>query len=415
MIHSIWQQVQTFFNNYPFISWIKLVLLMAAAWIFFLVTRKIILKLASGAVEKTRNQWDDYLFENGFFNRISLYIPLIAVYSLAGWISDYEGVLKKICQVGMVLITARVLSLFLEALLMGLQKRQGKGRSISGIMQAGKLIIYLLAFILSTAMVMERSPLALLSGIGAMTAIITLVFKDTILSLVASIQFSLNKTLKVGDWIEVPEAGADGDVVDITLHNVMVQNWDKTLITIPTHKFLEQGFKNWKGMADAGGRRIKRSLLIDLRSVEFLEKEGVDKLRKIRLLKDYLDQKEEEIDSINKQHPDDQTMTVNGRNFTNLGIFRKYAELYLKAQPGIRQDMTLMVRQLEPRDRGVPLEIYCFTNDTAWINYESIQADIFDHLIAAVPWFGLRLYQNPSGGDLAGWLAPDPAADTPHS
>jgi miniconductance mechanosensitive channel len=401
---AFWDWIVVFAETYSLLPWLKLVIILVGAWVFFLLTRKILIAITQGAVERTKNKWDDYLYKKGFFNRLSLFVPLVLIYATAGWPGLFEELLRKICMVSMVLVGARVMSLFLESFLTMLQKKQDKSHSISGIIQAAKLLIYLIGFILAAALIMDRSPLALLSGIGAMTAILTLVFKDTILSLVASIQFSLNKTLKVGDWIEVPEVGADGDVVDITLHNVMVQNWDKTLITIPTHKFLELGFKNWKGMADAGGRRIKRSLLIDLHSVEFLTPRKLAELKKIQLIKEYIEARDLEIDSFNKEKQADRCLPVNGRNQTNLGVFRIYTEQYLKSLSVLRQDMTLMVRQLEPGDKGIPIQIYCFTADTVWANYEAIQADIFDHLIAAVPWFGLRLHQNPGSGDLAGLL-----------
>nr|MDA3852256.1 mechanosensitive ion channel family protein [Spirochaetaceae bacterium] len=362
--------------------------------------RRLLVRLAGSAVKRTKNTWDDYLYNAGFFNRIALFLPVVLVYSLAPWVDFYPLLIKKISQALLIFFGARAMSLFVESIFMSFQKKQSKGRSLSGLVQAGKMTIYIMAFLLVIATLMERSPLALLSGIGAMTAILTLIFKDTILSLVASIQFSLNKTLKVGDWIEMPEMGADGDVVDITLHNVMVQNWDKTLITIPTHRFLEQGFKNWKGMSDAGGRRIKRSIKVDLQSVEFLTPEKRLQLQKVQLLKDFLLIRQQEIDLENKKNLADLSLPFNGRTQTNLGVFRAYAEAYVRNRQDIRKDMTLMVRQLEPTEQGVALQVYCFTTETAWTRYESIQADIFDHLMAAIPWFGLRLYQNPSGGDL---------------
>jgi len=379
---------------------IKALSVLVAAVVLYFIGKKILVHIAGKAVERTKNRWDDYLYSHGFFNRVSLYVPWILIYLSSSYMGDYQEIIKKISNVAIILVSARVLSLFIEAFLTGVQKKQGKGRSLSGIIQAGKLLIYLIAFILVAGRLMEKSPTALLSGIGAMTAILTLVFKDTILSLVASVQFSLNKTLKLGDWVEIPEMGADGDVVDITLHNVMVQNWDKTLITIPTHRFLEQGFKNWKGMSEAGGRRIKRSLLIDLRSVNFLSEDKIEELKRIQILKTFIEGRKQEIEEDNRKKQVDPSSPINGRAMTNVGVFRAYAQAYLQQHKGIRKDMTLMVRQLQPTEKGLPLEIYCFTADIVWANYESIQADIFDHLMAAVPCFGLSLYQNPSGEDI---------------
>lgn len=396
--------IENILKNTSLLLLVKMLIIVSSASILYFISRKIMVHAARKAVGKTRNRWDDYLYEHGFFNRLSLLVPWILLYSTSSYFGDFEELIKKISNVALIFVSARVLSLFIEALFTGVQKKQGKGRSLSGIIQAGKLLVYLVAIILVAGLLMEKSPTALLSGIGAMTAILTLVFKDTILSLVASVQFSLNKTLKLGDWVEIPEMGADGDVVDITLHNVMVQNWDKTLITIPTHRFLEQGFKNWKGMSEAGGRRIKRSILIDLRSVAFLSEEKLEELKKIQILKDFLEKRKMEIEEDNRNRKVDPSSPVNGRAMTNIGVFRAYAQAYLEQHQAIRKDMTLMVRQLEPTEKGLPLQIYCFTADTVWAHYESIQADIFDHLMAAIPCFGLSLYQNPSGEDLSRFI-----------
>lgn len=392
---SAWEKLQ----DIPYVVPVILVALgLFGAWILYLLSRKILLTLAAQTVKRTKNTWDDYLYEKGFFQRVSLLVPLVFLYILSAQIPEYQLFFRKITAALMMLQGARVISLFVESLIMGIQQKQGRGKSLSGLLQAIKLLLYILALLMVVAILMDKSPAALLGGIGAMTAIITLVFKDTILSLVASVQFSLNKTLKVGDWIEVPEMGADGDVVDITLHNVMVQNWDKTLITIPTHRFLEQGFKNWKGMSDSGGRRIKRALHIDLQSVRFLSTQEMADLRKIQIIAPYLDKKDQEIHEENKKLQADSSIPVNGKALTNLGVFRRYAETYIESLSHIRKDMTLMVRQLESSHRGVPLQIYCFSSTTAWVEYETIQADIFDHLLASIPYFGLRLFQNPTGG-----------------
>ncbi|BAK64892.1 putative MscS family transporter [Sphingobium sp. SYK-6] len=274
-------------------------------------------------------------------------------------------------------------------------------RPIKGYIQVLKIVLFAAAAILMIAVLMEQSPLLLLSGLGAMAAVLMLVFKDTILSLVASVQLTSNDMLRVGDWIEMPQLNADGDVIDIALHTVKVQNWDKTITTIPTHKLIEQSFKNWRGMSESGGRRIKRALLVDQTSVRFLTHDEEKHLRRFALIDDYLDRKQAEIDAWNatrvvKEGRD----PVNSRRITNIGTFRAYVFAYLRAHPGITNDMTLLVRQLQPTAQGLPLEIYCFTGTTAWAVYEDIQSDIFDHLLAVMGEFGLTVFQEPSGADL---------------
>jgi len=273
-------------------------------------------------------------------------------------------------------------------------------RPIKGYIQVLKILLFAGAAILIVAELMEQSPLLLLSGLGAMAAVLMLVFKDTILSLVASVQLTSNDMLRVGDWIEMPQLNADGDVIDIALHTVKVQNWDKTITTIPTHRLIEESFKNWRGMQESGGRRIKRSLLIDQASIRFLAAEEQDDMRRFSLIDDYLGRKNDELDRWNSMIESVGRDPVNARRVTNIGTFRAYVIAYLTAHRRLSKDMTMIVRQLEPGPQGLPLEIYCFTTTTAWSDYEDIQADIFDHLIAILPEFGLRLFQQPSGADV---------------
>ncbi|GGD57041.1 mechanosensitive ion channel protein MscS [Croceicoccus mobilis] len=278
------------------------------------------------------------------------------------------------------------------------RRPEAKNRPIKGYVQVLKIVIYCGAAILAIATLMERSPLLLLSGLGAMAAVLLLVFKDTILSLVASVQLSSNDMLRVGDWIEMPSMSADGDVIDIALHTVKVQNFDKTITTIPTYKLITESYRNWRGMKEAGGRRIKRAIHIDQSAIGFLSDAEDEKVRRFRLLGDYLDAKRAELAEWNEKSPGENP--VNARRLTNIGTFRAYVAAYLKAHPHVREDMTMLVRQLEPEPEGLPLEIYCFTDTTDWNEYERIQADIFDHLIAILPEFGLALYQQPSGLDM---------------
>ena len=272
-------------------------------------------------------------------------------------------------------------------------------RPIKGYLQVLKIVIYCGATILIVAVLFERSPLLLLSGLGAMAAVLMLVFKDTILSLVASVQLTSNDMLRVGDWIEMPQLNADGDVIDIALHTVKVQNFDKTITSIPTHRLIAESYKNWRGMSEAGARRIKRSLLIDQTSIRFLSDEEREGLGRFRLLRAYLDEKDREIGSWNAALGEDDA--INNRRPTNLGTFRAYVVNYLRDHGRITPEMTLLVRQLAPSSLGLPLEIYCFADTTAWGEYENIQSDIFDHLLAILPEFGLRVFQEPNGSDIA--------------
>ncbi len=275
-----------------------------------------------------------------------------------------------------------------------------KHRPLKGFVQLIQIVVWVLGSVLAVAVLLDRSPLLLLSGFGAMTAILLLVFKDTILSLVASVQLTAQDMVRVGDWIEMPQFGADGDVVDVQLHTVKVQNWDKTITTIPTHRLITDSFKNWRGMSQAGARRIKRAIFIDVSSIRIQTQEEVDHFTRFALLKDYIETKENELADYNKGLATEAGTDVNMRRLTNVGMFRAYAYNYLKNHPKIHSGMTLIVRQLAPGPEGLPLEIYCFTNTTDWGLYEDIQSDIFDHLLAIVPEFGLRLFQKPAGSDL---------------
>ncbi|THF60584.1 mechanosensitive ion channel family protein [Pseudothauera nasutitermitis] len=273
-------------------------------------------------------------------------------------------------------------------------------RPIKGYVQVLKIVVYVFTTILVIASLIDRSPLILLSGLGAMAAVLMLIFQDTLLSLVASVQLGSNDMVRVGDWIEMPGQNADGDVIDIALHTVKVQNWDKTITTIPTKRLISDSFKNWRGMQESGGRRIKRSLFLDQQSVRFLTDAEIARLSRFALLGEYLEGKRSELGEWNNEHADGASEEVNRRRLTNIGTFRAYVERYLRKHPGIHQGMTLMVRQLAPTAEGLPLELYCFTATTAWVAYEGIQADIFDHLLAVVPEFGLRVFQAPSGADM---------------
>ncbi len=289
------------------------------------------------------------------------------------------------------------------------RRPEAKSRPIKGYLQVLKIAIYFGAAIVMVSALIDESPLLLLSGLGAMAAVLLLVFKDTILSLVASVQLTSNDMLRVGDWIEMPSMNADGDVIDIALHTVKVQNFDKTITTIPTHKLISDSYRNWRGMSESGGRRIKRSLVIDQNSVRFLGVEELVGLKRFKLLDAYLARKEEEIAEWNRHELASGVDEINARRITNIGTLRAYVIAYLKSHPRIADEgFTLLVRQLPPGPQGLPLEIYCFTDTVHWAEYEAIQADIFDHMLAILPQFGLRIFQEPSGLDLANGLKGNP-------
>ncbi len=272
-------------------------------------------------------------------------------------------------------------------------------KPIKGYIQVVQIIISVFVGIIAVSLVMGQKPWFLLSGLGAMTAVLILVFKDSILGLVAGIQLSTNDMVRIGDWIEMPKYDTDGDVVDVSLNTIKVQNWDKTITTIPAYALVSDSFKNWRGMSESGGRRIKRALYIDMASIKFCTNEMLDRFEKFQLISEYIESKRKEIAQYNEEHNIDTSELINGRNLTNVGTFRAYVAAYLHYHPKVNQNMTFLIRHLPPGEYGLPIEIYVFSNDQVWANYEAIQADIFDHVMAVVPLFDLRLFQNPSGGD----------------
>ncbi len=394
-------------------SLIVLAALSIAAFVGSWVTRKILLRVVTRVAEASPVQWDDLLIEHGVLTRLAHVVPALIVYVGVDAVpilsDDVVRVVGNVALSYVVLTVALAAGRLLNAL-NGLYEtraaERARQRPIKGYLQLAKLLLFIVSAVLVIAILIERSPLLLLSGLGAMTAVLMLVFKDTILSLVAAVQLSSHDMLRVGDWIEMPALNADGDVIDIALHTVKVQNWDKTITTIPTHRLISESFKNWRGMQESGGRRIKRSLLIDQASVRFLGPAEIRRMRRFMLLDDYLDGKQRELDEHNAALEAAGKDPINSRRVTNIGTFRAYVAAYLRAHPGVNQDMTMMVRQLAPGPTGLPLEIYCFTATIKWVPYEGIQADIFDHLLALLPEFDLRLFQQPGGSDIMRALEP---------
>ena len=380
--------------------------LLAGAIIIDLITKRLLVGTVRAFAKRSSSTWDDALVAHNVFGRLVHVVPALIVFVGVPFVPGLpEGVVQLMRNVSMGYMVL-TLTLALTAMLSAANtiysaSPVAKDRPLKGFVQLVQIVVWVFGGVMIIAAVLDRSPLLLLSGFGAMTAILLLVFKDTILSLVASVQLTAQDMVRVGDWIEMPQFGADGDVVDVQLHTVKVQNWDKTITTIPTHRLITDSFKNWRGMSQTGARRIKRAIYIDVSSIRFQTQDEVDHFTRFALLKNHIENKEQELADYNKGLASEVSSEVNRRRLTNVGTFRAYAYNYLKNHPKIHKDMTLIVRQLAPGPEGLPLEIYCFTNTTQWADYEDIQSDIFDHLLAIVPEFGLRLFQKPAGSDLA--------------
>lgn len=363
--------------------------------VVFFIARMILGRGLNYIASRTETKYDDIFVKDLHPFRVAWVAPLVVIYPFAYLMPEYEEIIKQL----LLFLILWVLILTLNSILSASNKIYESSPSFTGVSILGyldivKLLVFIIGLILSIALFTGESPIVLLSGLGAITAVLLLVFRDTILSLVASIQISANDLLKQGDWIEVPSYGADGDVIDMSLHSVKIQNWDKTITVIPTHKFTEVAFKNWRGMQEAGGRRIKRAINIDLHSIRFSTDNMIERWKKIELIRPYLEQKEKEIAAYNKEKGIDSSVTVNGRQLTNIGTFRAYVEAYLKTNKEIHQTgLTFLVRQLAPNPKGLPIEVYSFTKTTDWGVYERIQGDIFDHLLAAAREFDLLVFQ----------------------
>jgi len=376
------------------------------AMVVNLVAKRILLRIVHRIIQRTRVQWDDVYLERGVFERLSHLVPALVIHLLAprlfGDLPELTTAVETGALIYMAVVGIWVFNGFLDASAEVYEQRgQKRFIPLRAFSQLIKLIVYLVGTIFILSLLLGKSPLVFFSGLGAFTAVLLLIFKDSILGLVAGIQISANDMVAKGDWIEMPKYGADGDVIDVSLTTVKVQNWDKTISTIPSYALVSDSFRNWRGMTESGGRRIKRAIHLDLRTVRFCDDELLGRFQRIGILREYLDRKLSEVREHNQAQDADTSLPVNGRHLTNLGTFRAYVEAYLRTNPKLHQDMTFLVRQLAPTDRGLPLEIYVFSNDQAWANYEAIQADIFDHLLAAVPMFDLAVYQNPSGEDLS--------------
>jgi miniconductance mechanosensitive channel len=411
---SIWLRIQAFWRlleQQPLLrTGIGLTVLLIAALALGRLARFLILYAVKMLGRQPALFWLNDFLHNKVFHRLAQTVPSLIIQFGLNLVPNLSATANHVLGNIALAFTILFMMLSVGALLNALldiyaRTDHARTRSIKGYVQLAKMILYIFAGIIIVATLIDRSPLLLLSGLGAMSAVILLVYKDTLLSFVASVQLTSNDMLRVGDWIEMPQVGADGDVVDITLHTVKIQNFDKTIVSIPTWRLMSESFKNWRGMQQAGGRRIKRSLFIDASAVRFMTDEEEQNLTQVHLLTDYIGRKKAELSAWNEAQGNVAQVSANRRRMTNLGTFRAYALAYLKSHPDIHPDMTCMVRQMETTAQGVPLEIYCFTRTTAWGDYERIQGDIFDYLLAVLPEFGLSLYQQPSGTDLRAGLA----------
>jgi len=382
-----------------------LIVVLAAVAAYF-IARRVVLQLLRAVVKRTENSWDDELVNSRVFRWIAQLVPGMVIWAggpLALRNPSADDFVRVLAEIYIIVMALLALNSVLNVA-GRIYRRFPVSRQIpiKGFIQVLKIILFLAGAVFVISAVIGKSPVLILSGFGALTAVLMLIFKDSILGLVAGVQLSANRMVSKGDWIEMPKFGADGNVIDVALTTVKVQNFDNTITTIPTYALISDSFRNWRGMSDSGVRRIKRNLLLDMNSVRLLDDPDIMRFRKIRLLRDYLERKTGELNEWNSKHPpEDIQEPVNARALTNVGTFRAYVIEYLKNHPKISQDHTLLVRQLQPTAQGLPLEIYVFTNDNRWIEHEGIQDDIFDHLLAVLPEFGLRVFQAPSGGDFA--------------
>jgi miniconductance mechanosensitive channel len=365
-----------------------------------LITKQVIIRFITHIVRKHKIKWGDILLERKVLRRLSHFVPGIIIYYFASTFPTYQKVIETLALTYIMIVAFSVVNRLLSVFNDIYQTYEiSKTKPIKGYVQVAKIIVIIVGAVLVFANLMGKSPFILLSGIGALSAVFMLVFKDSLLGLVAGIQLSATEMVRVGDWIEMSKYGVNGDIIDISLNTVTVRNFDRTVTMIPSYALISDSFINWRGMQESGGRRMKRALYIDTTSIKFCTSEMIERYKQIQFLSDYIVDREREIEEYNNVNNIDRSNIVNGRALTNIGVFRAYITQYLQRHPRIHQEMTLMVRQLQPGETGLPIEIYAFVNDTNWTVYENVQADIFDHLFAVAPEFELRVFQNPTGSD----------------
>jgi miniconductance mechanosensitive channel len=430
MMHELYKYLLDLLRSVPFLSdyakpaaaFAVILAILIIARLLHYLARFIVLQVIQKVVNKTKTEWDDILLKKKVFNGLAHLIPLLFIYSscffaapvldkavselpteiISQLRTDYYfelgPVLLKFVRIYFIFTIVYILITFLNASNEIYQTTPyAHHRSIKGYIQLIQILIIFLSVILVISVLLGKDPTVLLAGLGAMAAVLMLVFKDTILGFVASIQLSANKMVKVGDWIEIPGHHANGTVIDITLNTVKIQNWDKTITTVPTYTLVSESFTNWIGMVESEGRQIKRSVFIDMYSIRISTPELLNNLKKFDLIREYIIAREEEILQFDLRENPENNDTCNGPRQTNMGFFRKYLEFYLKNNPNINQEMDVIVRQLQSADKGVPIEIVAFSKEKAWEDFETIQANIFDHIFAILPEFDLKVFQSPTG------------------
>ena len=368
------------------------------------VAKRLILSVVKSLVSRSRTSWDDALVQRRVFSKLSHLAPALVLYAGMPLALEGYGLLTSLHSSAALIYMILIAVLVVDSLLNAVHDIYGtyeisREVPIKNFLQVLKLVMYFVSGILILSIILDRTPLYFLSGLGALTAVLMLIFKDAILGFVAGIQLTANRMVAPGDWIEMPRYGADGDVVEMTLTTVKVQNWDKTITTVPTYALISESFKNWRGMQQSGGRRIKRAIHIDMNSIRFCTEEMIGRFSKIQYISKYVETKRAELAEHNRSAKVDDSSLANGRRMTNIGTFRAYVQAYLQNHPMVSQEMTLIIRQLAPGEHGLPIEIYVFCTDIRWAHYEAIQADIFDHILAVLPEFDLRIFQTPSGSD----------------
>ncbi len=373
--------------------------------VLYYISKFVIIRILKKIALRTASNWDDALLEHRVFQRMAFLVPGILIYqAIPVTLDEFPGVIAatlKLTNIYIIVIFLLIINSFLNAVYAMYQKSEfALYHPIKGYIQIGKIVVFIVVFLLILSLLFNQSPIYMLTGLGAFSAVLLLIFKDPILGFVGGIQLSANDMVRQGDWISMPKYGADGTVLEISLTTVKVQNFDNTISTLPTYSLVSESFQNYRGMKDSGVRRMKRSISIDMSSVKFCSQEMLDKFRRITILQEYIDRTEAELENYNKENAIDNTVFVNGRRQTNIGVFRAYLEEYLAHHQMVDNSSDLLVRQLQPNSSGIPIEIYAFTLETAFIRYEKVQSDIFDHILAIIPQFDLRVFQSPTGEDL---------------
>lgn len=406
-------EIQTVGLSGQAVHWATTAILLLVSLIILIVVdfliRKILKALFIKLIKRSTTLWDDFLLNNKVLDYGSHLVPLLLAQQILPAVfqgfPSFTNFLIKFLAVGMVLAVVRLFNGLLKTVRDILKTSKAFiDKPLDSYLQVAQIFLYFVGGTILFSVVTGNSPWSFLVSLGAASAILMLVFKDTILGFVASIQVSANDSVRVGDWIEMPKYGADGNVIQMNLNNVRIQNFDKTIVTIPTHTLLSDSFKNYRGMQQSGGRRIKRAIHIKISSIRYLTEKEIAKLKRIQLLAPYIEERQQEIDEYNARTNADQTVFVNGRRMTNVGLFRAYVTRYAEQHPDIHKGMTLMVRHLAPNEHGLPLELYMFTNNTDWAYFENVMANIFDHLFAAIKYFDLEVFELPSSDDLRLYL-----------